>query len=55
MNVAEVVYSLDSEDTFRHVETGDILGEHVVLHEHCHEIASRKELHDQIEVEWILE
>lgn len=50
MDVSQVVYRFYSKDTLCHVESRDIFREYVVLHEHGHEIASRKELHDEIEV-----
>jgi hypothetical protein len=55
MNVSQVVHRFYGKDTLCHVESRDIFREYVVLHEHGHEIASRKELHDEIEVQWVLE
>lgn len=55
MNEAKVVDSLDSENTLCNVETGDIFRECVVLDQHRHEIASRQELHDEVEVGGVLE
>ena len=50
-----MVDSFDSEDTLRNVETGDILREGVVLDEHRHQISTRQELHDEVEVGRVLE
>jgi len=55
MNVSQVVYRFYSKDTLCHVESCDIFREYVILHEHGHEIASGKKLHDEIEVQRILE
>ena len=51
----KLVYRFDREHTLRHVETGDIFREGIVLDEHRHEIASGQELHDEVEVCRILE
>ena len=51
----QLVDSLNGKHTLRNVETSDIFRESVVLDQHRHEIASRQELHDQIEVGRILE
>lgn len=50
MDISQVVYRLNSKDALCHVESRDVFGEYVVLHEHSHEITPRKELHDEIEV-----
>lgn len=50
MNISQVVYRLNSKNTLGHVESCNIFREYVVLHEHGHEIASREELHDEIQV-----
>jgi len=55
VNEAEVMDSLDGEDTLSHVEAGDILREGVVLDEHGHEITAWQELHDEVEVGAVLE
>lgn len=54
MYVAEVVNSLDRKNAFCHVESCDIFREDVVLHQHSHEITTRKELHDEIQVVRVL-
>ena len=54
MNEAEVVNGFDGKDTFGHVETRHVLRESVILDEHCHEIAPGKELHDEVEIGWVL-
>lgn len=55
MDVAQIVHGFNGQYTFGHIESCYILGEHVVFHEHRHEIAARKELHDQVKIEGILE
>ena len=50
VNETKLMNSLDSKNTLRDVETSNVFGEGVVLDQHRHEIASRQELHDQIEV-----
>ena len=50
VNEAQLVHGLDGEHTFRDVETSDIFREGVVLDQHRHEIASRQELHDKVDV-----
>jgi len=55
MDVSKVMDGLDCQNALGHIETRHIFGKDIVLHEHGHQIASGKELHDQIEVQWILE
>ena len=55
MDEAKFVDGFDSEDTLRDVETGNVLRERVVLDQHRHEIASGQELHDEVQVLWVLE
>ena len=55
MDEAELVDRFNRKNTLCDVETGDVFGECVILYQHRHEIASRQELHDQIEVGRILE
>ena len=55
MDEAKLVDRFDCKNTLCDVETGDVFGERVILDQHRHEIASRQELHDQIEVGRILE
>lgn len=45
----ELVDSFDGEDTLCDVESSDILGECIIFDEHRHEVATRQELHDQVQ------
>ena len=55
MNKSKIVYRFDRQDTFRHVETSDVLGKRVILNEHSHQVTSGKKFHDQVQVCWVLE
>ena len=55
MEEAKLVDSFDSHDNLCHVEPGDILREDLILDEHGHQVTTRQELHEQIEVCVILE
>lgn len=55
MNEPELVNSLDGKNTLGDVEPSNILRECVVLDEHRHQITSGKELHDEVQVCWVLE
>jgi hypothetical protein len=55
MDISEVVDSFNGKNTLRHVESGNILRENVILHQHCHEIATGKKLHDEVQIERVLE
>lgn len=55
MNVSQIMYGFYGKDTLCHIKSSDIFGKDIVLHEHGHEVAARKELHDEIEVQRILE
>jgi hypothetical protein len=52
---AELMHSFDSENTLGHIKPRDVLREGVVLDEHGHQVASGKELHDEVEICRILE
>ena len=55
MNETKLVNRFNGEDALRDVETGYVFGECVVLDQHGHEVSSRQELHDKVEVRGILE
>jgi hypothetical protein len=55
MDKAELMHRLDREYTLCHVESGYVLGERVILDEHGHEIATREELHNEVQVDRVLE
>ena len=55
VNEAKRVDSLNGEHALRNVESCHILREGVILDQHRHEIPSRQELHDQIEIRRVLE
>ncbi|KAH3665500.1 hypothetical protein OGAPHI_003686 [Ogataea philodendri] len=55
MNEAQSMNSLDGQNTLCNVESCHVLGEDLPLDQHSHQITSRKELHDQIEVKRVLE
>ena len=55
MYIAEVMNSFDGQYTLRHVKACNVFGEHIVLHQHRHEVAAREKLHDKIQIERILE
>lgn len=55
MDITQIVYGFNRQDTFCHIKPRHILREYVVLHQHGHQIASGQELHDQVEIKRILE
>ena len=55
MDEPQFMDSLDGEDTFCDVKSRHIFRECVVLDEHGHQITSRQEFHDEVEVGRILE
>ena len=55
MNITNIVHSVDSQDTLGHVEACYIFGEHIVFHQHRHQITTWEELHDEVQVQRVLE
>ena len=55
MNEAKLVYCFDCKNTFRNIESCDILGESIVLDEHSHQVTAGQELHDEVQICRILE
>lgn len=55
MNKAQLVYRLNCKGDLSHVESGDVLGEDLILDEHCHQVTSRKKLHEHVKKCRILE
>lgn len=55
MNETEFVHSLDSENNLSDIESGDVLGEDLILDEHSHQITTRQELHQHIQEVLVLE
>ena len=55
MNEAQFMYSLDCKNTLRYIEPRHVFREGIILDEHGHQVASRKELHNEIQVRGILE
>lgn len=55
MNEAQFVHCLQSKCDFGHVETGNVLGEDLVLDQHGHQITTRQELHEHVKEGRILE
>ena len=50
MDEAEIVHCLDRQHALCHVEARDVLRERIVLDEHGHQVSSRQELHDEVEI-----
>lgn len=55
MNVSKVMDGFNGQYTFGHVEPSNIFRKHVVFHQHSHQISTREELHDEIQIERVLE
>jgi hypothetical protein len=55
MNVIQTVDSLNSQYGLSNVESAVFLTKDILLHQQSHEIATLQELHDQVEVLFILE
>jgi hypothetical protein len=55
VNEAELVNRLDRQHTLSHVKPRHVLREGIVLDEHRHQVASGKELHEEVEVVGVLE
>lgn len=54
MNKSKFVDRFNSQNTLCYVEPSHVLRECVVLDKHGHEIATRKELHDEVQILGIL-
>ena len=54
MDITKIVDRFDRNDTFGHVESGDIFGKNIIFHEHGHQIASREKFHDEVKIKGIL-
>ena len=55
MYEAQLVDSLYGQNDFCHVEPCNILGEDLILDEHCHQVTTRQELHEHVEESRVLE
>jgi hypothetical protein len=55
MDETQLVHCLNGKNTFRHIEACDILREGIILDQHGHQVSARQELHDEVEVNRILE
>lgn len=54
MDKAELMDISDGESRLRNVELRDVLRKGILLHEECHHITARQELHYEVEVDRIL-
>ena len=54
MDETKVMHGLDRKNALCDVEPGHVLGEGIVLDQHRHQVSSRQELHDEIQVCWVL-
>jgi hypothetical protein len=55
MYISEFMDGFNGKDALCHVESGNVFRENIILHQHGHEIASRKKLHDEVEINRVLE
>jgi len=54
MNEAQFVNVFQGQRGLSHVELGGVLGKRVFLHKQSHQVATRKELHDEVEIGHVL-
>ena len=55
MDETQFVDGFNGQHTFSNVEPRYVLGEGVVFDQHCHKISSGQELHNEIEIDAVLE
>ena len=55
MDKSKIVDCLNRQKNLRHVEPGNVRGKGLVLDEHRHKVASRKELHEHVQECFVLE
>ena len=54
MDEAELMDVIDGESRLRYVELSAVLRKCIFLHEECHHITTRQELHYEVEIDRIL-
>ncbi len=55
MDISQVMYGFNGKYTLCHVKPRYIFRKNVIFHQHSHQISSRKEFHDEVEIQGILE
>jgi hypothetical protein len=54
MDITKIVNRFNRNNTFGHVESGDIFRKNIVFHEHGHQISSGEKFHDEVKIKRIL-
>ena len=55
MDEPKLVHGFNSQHNLSHVEPRDVFAKDLVLDEHCHQVATRQELHEHVEECRVLE